>query len=90
MSDEDKANCNKSNKDKKYDSGRIYINNLNINFNNVFINVKDVSIPSTPSSRAGTRNDYATEPMDFSNAKGAANQGGEIHKNIPSIRNIFA
>jgi hypothetical protein len=53
--------------------------------------VKDVSIPSTPSSRAATRNDYATEPMDFSNVKGGCStHGGQIHKNIPSIRNIFA
>lgn len=83
-SSEENANCKSSKGDYKFEQGRIFISNLNINFNNVFINVKDVSIPSTPTSRTANKNDYATVPMDFSNAK------GQHHKNIPCIRNILA
>ena len=63
--------------DNKYDSGRIYISNLNININNVFLNVQDVSIPSTPSSRGAlAKHDYTTEPMDFSNIKSCSTHTG--------------
>ena len=72
-SNEDHANCKSSKDDCKFEQGRIFISNLNINFNNVFINVKDVSIPSTPTSRTNKncdKNDYATVPMDFQNVSG--------------------
>jgi hypothetical protein len=36
-------------KNKGTSKTKIYISNLNINLNNVFINMKNVSIPSTPS-----------------------------------------
>ena len=37
------------------ESTKIYIGNLNINLNNVFINLKDVSIPSSPSDQQQQR-----------------------------------
>lgn len=42
------------------ESTKIYIGNLNINLNNVFINLKDVSIPSSPSDQQQQRNGQST------------------------------
>lgn len=72
---EDEKRKNKDGDGEKSQT-KIYISNLNINLNNVFINLQDVSIPSTPSDRQNKGS------SSYANRKKAADIGQMVRNNI--------